>query len=67
MTVSIESWINAKSIEGRSDKTLQYYEDTANRLARFLDRDPKDATSDEIRAFLSSISSAKEAPDGLCW
>lgn len=52
---SIKSWIDAKSLEGRSDKTLQYYEDTANRLARFLDRDPKDATSDEIRAFLSSL------------
>lgn len=54
---SIESWLKTKQLEGRSKRTLKYYRDTAERLAKFLDRDPADATTDEVRSFLASFTS----------
>lgn len=52
---SIRAWLNTKELEGRSKRTIRYYRATAERLGSFLGRDPKDATTDEVRAFLSSL------------
>ena len=52
---SINRWLMAKEIEGRSDRTIEYYRTTGDRLADFLGRDPIDATTDEIRSFLASF------------
>lgn len=52
---SIGRWIDAKAIEGRSERTLRFYSDTAVRLMEFLGRDPIDATTQEIRTWLASL------------
>ena len=55
--LSINSWLETKRLEGRTTRTIKYYRDTAERLAGYLGKDPKDATSAEIRSFLASLQS----------
>ena len=50
---SIERWLDAKRVEGRSERTLTYYRSTAEELALYLGRDPMDATAAEIRSYLA--------------
>ena len=52
---SVRAWLDTKGLEGRSDRTLAWYRMTADRLGDFLGRDPKDATTAEVRAFLASL------------
>lgn len=52
---SIEAWILTKRLEGRSERTLTFYRDTVERLEARLGRDPMDATTAEVREFLSSF------------
>lgn len=55
MYQSIEDWLTTKSLEGRSERTCRCYRQSANNLADFIGRDPKDATTHEIREWLSSL------------
>lgn len=50
-----DDWIATKTLEGRSKRTCEAYRATVERLAVFLGRDPYDATTQEVRAFLSSL------------
>lgn len=52
---SVRSWLRTKRLEGRSERTVKAYAHTANRLGAFLGMDPKDATTEDVRAFLAHI------------
>ena len=54
---SINRWLMAKETEGRSKRTIEYYRSTGNMIETFLNRDPIDATAEEIREFLLSLKS----------
>ena len=51
---SIDDWIATKAIEGRSYRTCEYYRDTVEKFAEFIGRDPKSATTQEVRSWLAS-------------
>ena len=53
---SIDLWIQTKRLEGRSERTLNFYYDTAKRFEAHLGRDPMDATTAEVRSFLASFT-----------
>lgn len=52
---SIDEWLTTKRLEGRSDKTCECYRQSIDKLAVYLGHDPKDATTQEIRAWLASL------------
>lgn len=52
---SIDAWLETKTLEGRSKRTIGYYRTTVERFAAFLGRDPKDATTAEVRSFLAAL------------
>lgn len=50
----VSRFLSAKKIEGRSPKTLAYYEATINRMIETVDRNVRDITTDDLRGYLSS-------------
>lgn len=52
---SIDEWLTTKRLEGRSERTCKCYRQSVCNFAEFLGRDPKDATTHEIRNWLASL------------
>lgn len=52
---TVDAWLDTKTLEGRSKRTCEYYRHSAMKLAEFLGREPKDATTQEIRSWLASL------------
>lgn len=52
---TVRSWLETKSLEGRSARTCECYRQTVDRLGDYLGRDPWDATTQECRAFLAFL------------
>lgn len=52
---SIDAWLDTKALEGRSVRTCECYRLSAVKFAEFLGRDPKDATTQEVRSWLASL------------
>ncbi len=49
----IKSFILAKQIEGCSEKTLKYYQNTIEKMVRKLNKTPQQITTDDIRKYLT--------------
>lgn len=52
---TVRSWLETKSLEGRSARTCECYRQTVDRFGDYLGRDPWDATTQECRAFLAFL------------
>lgn len=52
---TVRSWLETKSLEGRSTRTCECYRQTVDRFGDYLGRDPWDATTHECRAFLAFL------------
>lgn len=65
----VSRFISAKKIEGRSPKTLTYYESTIDMMIERVDKDIRDMTSDDLRKYLSSYqedrNSSKSTIDNI--
>ena len=49
----LEIFLSAKLVEGCSNKTIKYYETTINQLFRYMSKQVKDYTTDDLRAYLA--------------
>lgn len=49
----LERFIATKKLEGRSDRTLSYYEVTIKKLIKHVNKDVRAITTDDIRRYLS--------------
>lgn len=52
---SVDAWLDTKALEGRSKRTCECYRLSVVKFAEFLGREPKDATTQEVRAWLASL------------
>ena len=57
----LENYISAKRVEGCSDKTLRYYESTIRNMLLFVNKQPKDISTDELRWYLDSYQRKNNA------
>ena len=57
----LENYISAKRVEGCSDKTLRYYESTIRNVLLFVNKQPKDISTDELRWYLDSYQRKNNA------
>lgn len=48
----VQRFIQTKRLEGRSDRTLSYYEVTINKLLQYITKDVRAITTDDIRQYL---------------
>lgn len=49
----LEMFLNAKKIEGCSDRTIKYYRDTIARMIEKVDSPIRKITTEDMRAYLS--------------
>lgn len=69
---SLESFISAKRVEGCSERTLDYYRRTIEKMQQSIERDSRRITTEELRVYLAKMqneqtsprSSAPVCPDG---
>jgi len=55
----IDSFLSAKKLEGRSDKTLTYYKKTIERMLDSIDKRIGSITTDDLRLYLSEYQEEK--------
>lgn len=51
--VLLNHFIATKKLEGRSDKTLKYYKNTAEKMLQVIDKNVKAITTDDLREYLT--------------
>ena len=56
----IPSFISAKRIEGCSEKTLTYYQNTLNAMVNSIGKTPQQMTTDDIRTYLTNYQSERK-------
>lgn len=57
----IELFLSAKRIEGRSEKTLSYYESTIIRMLDSIEKSVKHITTDDLRSYLAYYQSTRDS------
>lgn len=57
----LEAFLAAKRIEGCSEKTLKYYQDTLEALVKTVDKTPQQMTTEDLRAYLSDYQTNRSA------
>ena len=57
----VELFLSAKRIEGRSEKTLIYYEQTISKMLDSINKTVKHVTTDDIRGYLANYQAARHS------
>ena len=57
----LEAFLAAKRIEGCSEKTLKYYQDTLEALIKAVGKTPQQMTTEDLRAYLSDYQMNRSA------
>lgn len=53
----LKRFISTKKLEGRSDKTLKYYNSTVEKMLKAIDKNVKAITTDDLREYLTDYQS----------
>ena len=53
----LKKYLDAKKLEGCSEKTLSYYESTIERMLVFLKKNIREISTDDLRCYLSNYHS----------
>ena len=57
----ISKFLASKKIEGRSDKTLKYYQSTIETMVSFIDKDVRHITTEDLREYLTDYQKIHES------
>lgn len=65
----LKRFISTKRLEGRSEKTLKYYESTVEKMLMVIDKNVKAITTDDLREYLTDYQSrstvSKQSVDNI--